>query len=176
MAYFGVTEAAEAPSGIAALGINLQAFLFQLVAFLIVLWLLRKFAYGPLVKTLETRRQAVIDSLDDAKETADKLANAQKEIESKLNEARDQAKEIVDVAHKEAAVMVEDADQKAQKRADHIVKEARSQLDQDVLKARETLKKDATELVALATEKIIKEKLTSEKDQALIKETVKGLK
>ena len=68
--------------------------------------------------------------------------------------------------------MITEAEDKAKARAEHVVKDARAQLDVDVRKAREALKKQTVELVALATEKIVKEKLDERKDASLIKDAL----
>ena len=71
-------EAAASGGGLSMLGINLQGFLFQLITFVLVLLLLNKYVYKQLVETLETRRKAVIGSLDDAKKAADALEKTNK--------------------------------------------------------------------------------------------------
>ena len=142
------TEKVEAAGGISALGLNLKGFLFQLITFVLVLLLLRKYVYGKLVDTLETRRQAVIGSIEQAKLAADELKGTEEKIEQMFSEARQQSADIVATAHKEATSMVEDAEAKAQKKAEHIVAEAKTQLDGEILKARTTLQKETKALVA----------------------------
>jgi F-type H+-transporting ATPase subunit b len=166
-------EAAKAAEhsegGIAALGLNWQAFLFQLITFVIVLLVLRKFVFGKLTATIEGRRDAVEKSLTDAAKTADELKKSEQAIAALLAEARTEAEALVAAGHKEAVQMVEEAERKAAARAEHIVTEAKAQMDVEVAKAREALKTETATLVALATERIIREKLDPTKDAALIK-------
>jgi F-type H+-transporting ATPase subunit b len=169
---FGSEEA----GGLSSLGLNVKAFLFQLITFVLVLVLLRKYVYSKLVDTLEERRTAVIDSLDQAKKAAEDLEKAEANVEALLVEARQEAADIVATAHKEAVVMVETAEEKSRKKAEHLVSEARAQLEQDVLKARDELKRETKTLVALATERIIGLKLTSTGDEALIEQAIKESK
>lgn len=161
-------ETTEAAGGIAALGLNVQGFLFQLITFVIVLLILRKFVFGKLVATLEARQKAVEDSLKNAAETEEKLAKAEKTIAGMLSQARKEADALVSAGHKEAAQMVEAAEQKAVTRAEHIVKEAKASMDVEVAKAREALKKETATLVAAATAHVIGEKLDPAKDAKLI--------
>ena len=168
--------AEQAPSGIAALGFNVPAFLFQLLSFVIVLLILKKFAFGKLVDTLEARRKTVEDSIQQAAETEAKLKNAEKTIAGMLTEARKQADDVVATSHKEAGQMLQEAENKAAKRAEHIVTEAKAQMDIELGKARDALKDETAKLVAMATEKIIGEKLDASKDAALINSAVKGAK
>lgn len=169
-------QTAESTGGIAALGLNWQAFLFQLITFVIVLVVLRQFVYKKLVATLEARRQTVEDSLKHAAETEAKLKKAEETIAGMLAEARTQADEVVGASHKEASLVVEAAESKAVQRAEHIVKSAQAQMDVEVTKAREALRSETAKLVASATEKIIKEKIDPTKDQALINAALKEAK
>lgn len=161
-------QATEAAGGIGALGLNWQAFLFQLITFVIVLLILRKFVFGKLVATLEARQKAVEDSLKHAAETETKLKDAQKTIAGMLTEARQESEALVAAGHKEAAQMVEVAEAKAAKRAEHIVAEAKASMDVELGKARDALKKETAKLVATATEHILREKLDATKDAKLI--------
>lgn len=161
-------------SGIAALGLNWQGFLFQLVTFVIVLLVLRKFVLPKLVATIEGRRESVEKSLAHAAKTEEALKKSEATIAAMLAEAREEADAVVAASHKEAAQMVEAAERKAATRAEHIVKEAKAQMDVEVGKAREALKAEAAQLVAAATEQIIREKLGPTKDAALIKSALQS--
>ena len=169
-------ETAEAAGGISALGLNLQGFLFQLITFVLVLLLLRKYVYGKLVNTLEDRRKAVIGSIEQAKQAADELRGTEEKIERMFAAARDESADIVTRAHKEATAMVEEAESKAQKKAEHIVTEAKTQLDGEILKARAALQKETKALVAQATEQIIGQKLTGAADEKLIEQALREAK
>ena len=132
-------EAAQA-GGLAALGLDVRSFLFQLVTFVLLLLVLRKWAFPVLVKTLEDRREAVEKSIDQAKETEQAMKQAEIKIEQMFREARDEAQGLVAAGTREAAKVVEDAEAKAAKRAEHIVHEARNHMDNELLKARQALK------------------------------------
>jgi F-type H+-transporting ATPase subunit b len=165
---FAAAEAAGNDSLLGALGIDLRLLVLQIIAFAILVWVLGKFVYPILIRAIDKREQAIADSVKAANEAEQNAEKTQVEIEKLFKQAREESAAIVETAHKEAAVMVKDAEDKAKKRADQIVADARAQLDQDVLKARKALRDEATELVALATEKIVREKVDATKDKALI--------
>ena len=171
-----ITYFAESAGGIGALGLNVQSFVFQLITFVVVLLVLRKYVYGRLVDTLEARRNAVLESLAQADESAKQLEQAEKKVTELIKEARSEAENIVAVAHKEATKMVEEAEEKAGKRADHIVESAQTRLAHEVTEARELLRKETTELVAAATEKILRQKLDAKSDSKLIEMALKESK
>jgi len=155
-------------NALGALGLNVQSFLFQLITFVLLLLILRKYAFPQLVRTLEERRKAVEQSIDQAKQTEAAMHKAEQQIEHMLREARDQAGELVAAGHREAAKMVEAAEAKASKRAEQIVKDAHTDMQHELAKAREALVRETAQLVAEATGVIIKEKVDAGKNAALI--------
>lgn len=166
------SETAASPGLLEALGINGKLLLEQGLAFLILVAVLAKFVYPALIKAIDNRRDQIEAGMKEAKEAGEALERAEAKVADMLAEARKEADGIIARSQKEAAAQVAEAEEKAKARADQIVQEARSQLETDVAKARQALKKDTIELVALATEKVVKEKLDSKKDAALITEAL----
>lgn len=163
------TEAAEENASIfSALGIDWRTLFLQVVAFIVLVWLLGKFVYPVLVKAIDKREAAIAESVAAASEAEAKAEKTQAEIEKLFKQARDDAASLVDTAHKESAQMVKEAEDKAKQRGQQIIKDSRAQLDLDIAKARKQLRDETTELVALATEKIIGEKVDAAKDKVLI--------
>jgi F-type H+-transporting ATPase subunit b len=170
----GAAESAEAasPGLLQALGIDGKLLIEQAIAFLILVAVLAKFVYPALIKAVEARREQIEAGQKEAKEAAQALENAEAKVGDMLADARKQADEVIARSHKESSAMVAEAEEKAKTRADQIVKDARAQLETDVAKARQALKKDTIELVALATEKVVKTKLDDKKDAGLIKDAL----
>jgi F-type H+-transporting ATPase subunit b len=167
--------AAEAAAGEAhstgllqALGIDGKLLIQQAVAFLILVAILRKFVYPVLIKSIDDRRNAIEAGLEEAKKAQQLLEDTEKKVAGMLRDARGDADEMLKRAQTEAAGIVGDAEGKAKQRAEQIVKDAHNQLEADVAKARQALKRDTIQLVALATERIIHEKVDARKDTELI--------
>jgi F-type H+-transporting ATPase subunit b len=165
------TEASN-PGLLQALGIDGKLLLEQTIAFLILVAILAKFVYPALIKAIDNRRDQIEAGMKEAKEASEALEKAEAKVADMLHDARKEADDIIARTHKEAGTMVAEAEDKAKTRAEQIVKDARAQLDTEVSKARQALKKDTIELVALATEKIVKEKLDTKKDAGLITEAL----
>lgn len=172
---FGATEAAHGAAEAAAkkgffevLGIDWRLLVLQLLAFIILVWVLSKFVYPPLVKAIDNREKAIEVGLKEAKEASEALAKAEEKVAAMLADARKEADDMLARTTQEANTVVADAEDKAKIRAEQIVADARMQLDAEVRKARESLKKDTVQLVALATEKVVGEKLDAQKDGKLI--------
>lgn len=158
----------SSPGLLQALGIDWKLLVEQGLAFLVLVFILGKFVYPALMKAIDERREQIEAGLQEAKESQEAAAKAEAHVAEMLEAARKDADDILARSHQEAASMVSDAESKAKARAEQIVADARQQLDIDVAKARELLKKDTVELVALATERVIGEKLDDRKDAALV--------
>lgn len=169
---FAITADAANPNLFQALGLNVQLLVEQGLAFLLLVFVLGKFVYPALVKAIDDRRAAIEAGLQEAKESQEALEKAEAKVTELLEEARKEADDILARTHQEAASVVADAETKAKTRAEQIVADARQQLNVDVTKAREVLKKDTVELVALATERIVGEKLDDRKDADLVKKAL----
>ncbi|HSX29016.1 MAG TPA: F0F1 ATP synthase subunit B [Candidatus Saccharimonadales bacterium] len=165
-------QAAESQGLFGALGLNLQLFISQCVAFLILVAILRKFVYPALIKAIEDRRASIEAGLKEAKQSQEVLEQAEAKVAGMLADARKEADDILARTNQEAATVVTDAEAKAKTRAEQIVADARQQLAVDVTKARQALKKDTIELVALATERVINEKLDAQKDSKLVEQAL----
>ena len=172
--FMATTEThAEGGGLFTALGIDWQLLLLQGSAFLILVILLGKFVYPKIIAAIDAREKAIEDSVAAAGKAEAKAEEAQKEVKKLLSEARKEAGDIVATAKKEAVASIEAAELKAKKRAEHIAEEAQEQLGQEVAKARVALRKETIELVALATEKIVREKVDVNRDGKLIEAALK---
>ena len=171
------SETASSNEGIfQALGIDWRLLIFQIIGFLIVVFVMGKFIFPVLNKSIDQREAAIRESADMADKARKDALEAEERIARELEEARRQAAEPIEIAHKEAAAMITDAEEKAAKKSDHIIKQAEARLQTDIAEARKTLKTETAELVALATGKIVREKVDAKKDASLIKEAIEEAK
>jgi F-type H+-transporting ATPase subunit b len=172
------TLAAEQSGGsiFSALGIDVKMLIFQAVAFLILVYILGKFIFPPLLKAVDDRQAKIEEATKAAGDAEKKAEEAQASIEAALKKARTEAADIVATAKSEAVQMVEKAESQAKTRSERIVAEAHEDIQKDVLAARRVLEKDTISLVkkaaGLAVAGIADEKL----DTALVKKSVEGAK
>lgn len=175
MAPLTTFASAEKSDLFGVLGIDLKLLILQSIAFLIMLWVLKKFVYPPLTRALDERQKTVEEGLRAAKEAEENAAKSQAEIEKILATARKEANGIIATAKSEAVASIEAAEAKAKTKAQRIVEQAHEQLDQDVREARKTLRKDTVELVTLATEKVLAAKLDAVQDAKLVETAIKEM-
>jgi F-type H+-transporting ATPase subunit b len=165
-----VTQFAAASNGniFTSLGINWQNLILQIVAFLLLVFLLGKYVYPWLMKSVDERQKNIEDANKAAAEAKKSAEDNKEAVAELLAEARKQAADIIDTAKLESAEMASVSEKKAQQSAERIVADAHSQLDKDIANARKVLYNDTLELVGLATEKIIHKKLDKKADGELI--------
>ncbi|MBI2009183.1 F0F1 ATP synthase subunit B [Candidatus Saccharibacteria bacterium] len=168
-------EVSSSESGIGAFNINLKSFIFQLITFVIVLLVFKRWVLPPLIKTLEDRRQTLEKSLIQAKETEEALARAEAKAEEIITKARTQADNALRDAKKSAEGVIVDAETAAAQRAALIIKDAQAQLAQERAKLHEELKAELAELVANATEVVLRQKLDEKNDRKLIEQSLREI-
>lgn len=159
-----------------ALGIDWQMLIFQIVAFVVLVVLLGKFVYPPLMKAVDNRQEAIEASTEAAEEARKKAAKAESDVEKMLKEARTQASDIVSTAKEEATAAIEAADAKSKARAEHILAEAHEQIEKDVAGARKVLHNETLSLVAQATEKVVGKSVDAKVDEKVISAAIKEAK
>lgn len=172
-----LAEAAE-PKGdvFSALGIDLQLLILQTIAFLILVFLLGKFVYPWLMKSVDERQHNIEEAAKAAKKAQQNAAESESETAELLATARKEAAEIVATAKLEASEIASASEQRAKSTAEKITAEAHAQVLKDIDKAKRELHDETLQLIALATEKIVRKKVDSKADEALIAATLKELK
>jgi F-type H+-transporting ATPase subunit b len=169
-----LTTFGASSSGLGALGINGQAFLIQLVTFVIIFLVLKKYAFKPILKVLNNRRELIEDGVRIGEEMKQKRNELEQEISSKLSEARATADKMIIEVQKEARQIIISAEEAAKQKTEKILASADDQIKQDSLRARRGLEKELVGLISEATEVIIGEKVDAKKDAVLIERALKA--
>ncbi len=146
--------------------------LAQLANFIIVFFVLYKFAYGPVLKMLQARTKKIEQGLQDAEASHKKLAEISEKEAAVLVEARKQSQEIIKKAEVAAVVQAQEIIVIAKEQTQKMLDVAQKQIEQEKTKILAEVKTEVANLVMLATEKIIDEKLDSAKDGALINQVI----
>jgi F-type H+-transporting ATPase subunit b len=174
MLYQPFTQFGESSDGIGALGVSGQAFLIQLLTFVVVFLILRKYAFKPIVKVMEQRRELIESGVQLGEDMRKERAELDARVERELQDARKKADGIISDSQTTARQITADAETKANAKADVILKEAEGRIQQDTARARKQLEKELVGLISEATEAIIDEKVDAKKDAALLDQALKG--
>lgn len=172
---FAAEGAEHAAEGL-PLGLNPKAFLIQLITFVFVFMVLKRFAFKPITRMLEKRRQTIDDGVRLGQKLERERDKLDEEVARITREARHEADKIIAASHKDAREVVREAEKTAQRKVDAMLADAEVRIHEEAEHARRTLEKDLVGLVSEATETIVGEKVDAKKDAELVKKAMKGRK
>jgi F-type H+-transporting ATPase subunit b len=148
--------------------LEISQILSQVIAFLITVWVLKRFAWKPLLGIMEERQKKIkseFDLIDDQKEGIRRLEGEYNEKLANIDtKARIKIQEAVQEGHRIAQEIQDDAHNQARQ----ILNKAQAEAEREIEKAKVQLKNDLVNIAIGATQKIIHEKLDPEKDKKLI--------
>lgn len=158
------------------LGLNLGYVLVQIISFLVMVVILRAWAYKPILKMLEDRRNRIAQGLEDARVAADARANAEKEAEEVLTKAQQDAAVRVREATERAEEATREIKAEAETDAAEIRQAANAEAEQAKGQALGELRGQVAALAIAAAQKLIGEALDEKRQHALIEEFFSGVK
>jgi F-type H+-transporting ATPase subunit b len=159
-----VTEIAE------QFHVTWQLLISQIILFVIVAVMLKKFAYAPVLKVLEERRKRIAEGLANAETIKQELAKAQAKAQDILGQANTQANKLIEEARQAAAKVTETETQKAVAAAQDIVTKARQASEAELARMKTELRREVGRLVATTAAKVTGKILTPDDQQRLIEE------
>lgn len=151
-------------------GWNLKLFLSQVISFVIVALLLRKFAYKPILGVLEQRRQQIAESQLNADKIRQQLAEAQQRHAEILAKANAQAEKMIEEARESATLVADRKQQQAIAEAEQIIAKAREATAIEHEKTMADLKRELGRLVVDTTAKVTGKVLTADDQRRLQEE------
>jgi F-type H+-transporting ATPase subunit b len=164
----------ERPERIATtFGVNWPHLLAQVVSFCIVCFVLYRFAYGPVLKMLEVRRQQIAQGLANAEQIKAELARTEAQRQEVMAQANLQGTKFIEEARAAAARVLEQETQKAIAAAEQIMIKAREAAAQDHDRMLVELKREVGRLVVQATTTVTGKILTAEDQRRLAEETAR---
>lgn len=156
-------------------GFNTQLFISQVISFCIVAFLLHRFAYKPILKVLEERRNKIAESLANAEQIKKDLANAQAKAQEILNQANATGNKLIEEARQSAAKVLETESQKAIATAQDIIAKARQASEAELARMKAELRREVGRLVVATTAKVTGKVLTADDQNRIAEETNKQL-
>ena len=150
-------------------------FIWTILTFLVLVGLLTKFAWRPLLQALEARQQSIQKALDDAEKAKQELERLNQESAQIIRQARVEADQIVAMSRSDAERLREEMRQKARAEADGIVKSAERQIQLETARAIQQIRHEAADLSVAIASKLIQRNLTKEENEKLIDEALKQL-
>ena len=162
----------ELAETLANIGFDWKMALANLVNFLIIFYLLKRFVWGGIKKTLDARQTKIEKGLEDAQAAETSRLEAKQAYEARVEEAEQEAFAIVSDAHDQGRNIVGDSQEKARLSSDAIVEQGRNQVDQERQEMRTALRAETAALIVDGVERVLKEKIDISKDEEIIKNVV----
>jgi F-type H+-transporting ATPase subunit b len=148
-------------------------FIWTILTFLVLLTLLKVYAWGPLLKALDARQETIRKSLDDAQLAKQELERLQHESAQIIRLARVDADAIITQSRTDAERLREELRQKAKAESEGIVKNAERQIQLETTRALQQIRNEAIDLSVMIASKIIQRNLSKEDNERLIEEALR---
>ena len=154
--------------------IDWKLIIAQLVNFAIVLFVLKRYAYGPVLKMMTERSNAIEKGIKDAEHAHKKLGELVEKERDVLTEAKKQASDIVAKAEAIALKNKESIITETKQQAEKMLADAEKKMEAERLQMMQDIRTQVADLVVSATGKIIDETIHTEKDRQLIDRAING--
>jgi len=138
-----------------SLGIDFKILLAQIINFLLLLLILKKFLYGPIIQNLDKRKKIITEGLENAENAKKAIEQAQLDYQEKINKAVKEADKVLTDAKKQAQKEADDILSQANQNSSNMLERAKIQITQEKDRIVADARKDLSELVILATEKVV---------------------
>lgn len=156
-------------------GINWSNLLAQIVVFLAVFYILKRFAFGPILAQLEERKERIREQQENSDKIRRELAEAEETRRRLVAEASERATKIVTEAESSAAALTERRTQEAVSQAEALITKAREAAGRDRDQMMSELKREVGRLVVQTTAKVAGKVLTAEDQKRLQEEAAREM-
>ena len=153
---------------------SLGLFFWQTLLFVILIFVLKKYAWKPILSAVEEREEGIKNALDSAEKAKEEMKSLNADNERILHEAKLERDGLLKEAREMKEKIINEAKESANKDAEKILKTAREQIRNEKLKAITELKNEVANLSIEMAEKILKSELSDKKAQSeMIERTLK---
>jgi F-type H+-transporting ATPase subunit b len=150
-------------------------FFWTIITFLVLVALLTKFAWKPLLQALDARQESIRKSLEDAQTAKRELERLQQESAQIIRKAHAEAESIVSKSWSDGEKLREEMKQKARSEADAIMKESRRQIELETSRALRQIRSEVADLSITIASKLIQRNVSREDNNRLVEETLRQI-
>jgi F-type H+-transporting ATPase subunit b len=155
-----------------SLGVDLPSVAWHLINFLILIAILQRFMYKPILKMLDDRAARIRDSMAQAEQVRADTAAIEQRSRGVLDEARREAQEILAQANRNSERIISEARQAAQQEADHLLERARMDLTRERDQAFQELRQQIADLAVLAAGQVVRRSLDDAGHRQLVQQVL----
>lgn len=155
---------------LAKVGFDWHMAVLNLVNFLVIFWILKKFLFAPISKKMAEREQIIRDGIDNATKAGTDLRMAEVKAQELIDTAKAESNKIIEASHEEARALGERMKVKAKEEIELLIAQAKRNIEIDQKEMRDALRKETVELVILSVEKILGERMDKKGDEKFIQD------
>jgi F-type H+-transporting ATPase subunit b len=149
--------------------------IWTIVAFLITLYVLKRYAFGPIQKMIDERREQIRASIEEADRARDEARQLLEEHRSLMQEARGEAEQILAEARKTRESMERRMREETETERQRRLEETRREIAAETARALEQIRSEVADLTLEATSIVVGQKLDSDRDRELISQAIGSL-
>lgn len=157
------------------MNVNPGLIFWSLINFSILLFILSKFAFPAMKKSLQSREEGIQNAIDEANALNEKAQILLAESQAKLDNAQKEVSQILNSAKELAEQNIQKANEEAERNKNHKIEEAKREIERSKNDAISELRNEVADLVVTATEKILETKLDKDSHLKLAKEQIEKL-
>lgn len=146
--------------------------LWQVINFLVLLWLLKRYLYGPIKEILDKRENMIKSEITEAEERHQEALELKEEYKAELKRAQDKSSDIIDKAEQRARERAKEIIKQAKEKANKIEEDKLKELEQAKVKARKEIRNQFTEVTLMAAAKMIGQEIDKRKHEDLMSEYI----
>ncbi|HZE86925.1 MAG TPA: F0F1 ATP synthase subunit B [Methylomirabilota bacterium] len=147
----------------------------QIVNFLVILYILKRFLYKPIFDVFQKREALVKESIEKAEESRKALEKAQKQEKELIKKAQGTANQIIQDAKEQSFTMIKTAEESTKKQTQQMIQEARTQIAQDTKLAEQQLNKHVSEFSVALLKQSLKNVFSDKEQTEIVAKAVKTL-
>lgn len=163
-----VASESESSGGGGLLSVNMGLAFWTTLTFIILLFILTKFAWKPILNALKQREEAIKDSLEQAEKAKEEAKQILSENQNSLAKAEDEARKIIEQSKQYAEGLKEQILKESKEQAKKLIEEASAEIDRKKDAAFSELKNQVAEISVKAAEKILRENLDVQKNKQIV--------
>jgi F-type H+-transporting ATPase subunit b len=148
---------------------------WTLIVFAALVFVLGKFAWGPILAAVDAREKGIQSALDEAASRNEEAADLLAEHKEQLADARRQANELIGEGKAAGENVRKEIEEKARSEAQLIVERARAEIERERDAAIDALRKESVDLALAAASRLMRENLDQDKDRQLVERYLSGL-
>ncbi|MFO3719126.1 F0F1 ATP synthase subunit B [Staphylococcus felis] len=154
-------------------GVNIGDIVVTMATFIILLLLLRKFAWGPLKKVMDDRERSINSDIDEAEHAKLNAQRLEEENRQKLKETQEEIHKIIEDAKIQARRQQEEIIHEANQRANGMIETAQSEIKSEKERALAEINNQVSELSVLIASKVLRKEISEQDQKALVEKYIK---